>query len=257
MRLAMEGPRPLSPLEREAVELVFWDSIDPCDVHVTVVEGLIVGEKEVAARYGEGGIIFINRSKFPYTDALDINSRRTNTDKFKPANMNYLCRVIHECAHHWQSIYKKYEERGPYKPAPYDFSWEELQTLTFRKDQHDVVLPESKERLPEPHELRKEQYASAAQVYFVIAWQLRHSSNSLVNLTTHGSREKIVGPVYRYHEIDAIPHADSTKPDVPFNLCDPVPPGRRVSRECAGHLSYHFGPYLVDLRSGGREQWAG
>ena len=33
MPLPLEGPRPLSPLEREAVELVFEDSLDRCDVY--------------------------------------------------------------------------------------------------------------------------------------------------------------------------------------------------------------------------------
>ena len=38
MPLPLEGPRPLSPLEREAFRLVFWDSLDPCDVYVAVFD---------------------------------------------------------------------------------------------------------------------------------------------------------------------------------------------------------------------------
>ena len=96
MGLEVQGPRPLSPLEREAVDLVFDGSIDPCDVHLTVMEYIQHTVQNVAADYIKGGIIRIGRSKFLHTDALDINSTLENTDKFKPANMNYLCRVIHE-----------------------------------------------------------------------------------------------------------------------------------------------------------------
>lgn len=51
MPLAMEGPRPLSPLELEAFRLVFWDSIDPCDVYVAVIDD----SKEHDASYGMAG----------------------------------------------------------------------------------------------------------------------------------------------------------------------------------------------------------
>ncbi len=242
MPLTMEGPRPLSPLEREAFRLVFWDSIDPCDVYVIVVEDIEHTVPGTAADYG-GGRIRISRSKFPYTDALGIDSTLANTDIFKPGNMNYLSRLIHECTHHWQSIYKKYTWRGPSdaKSAPYGFSWKELQILAFIRDQNTYL--QDPEKFPEAHhELLKEQHASAAQVYFIIQWQLEHSSDPLVNLTyAWGGPDERVGPVERYSEIsDRAVRGQS---------------GPWVSRADARGLSSHFNAYLVDLRSGGR--WAG
>ena len=251
MPLPLEGPRPLSPLEREAVDLVFEDSIDPCDVYLTVLPVIEHAVGSTAASYAEGQIK-INRSKFLHTDALNIKSRRAKTDIFKLANMSYLSRVIHECTHHWQSVHNKYTNRGPYENAPHKFSWEELQTLRFMKAQHKLgPLNPGSEHPPEPHELLNEQHASAAQVYFVIAWQLEHSSDHLVNLTFRSTEEDRVGPVERYYRIHAIPHAKTFKPDVPFDLCDPVPPGRRVSRECAMDIANDFNVFLKDLRRWG------
>ena len=232
MPLPLEGPRPLSPLEREAVDLVFEDSIDPCDVFVSA----FYDSSRERAYYGRGGKITLNRSQF-WDVNLHMKSSHANTEILKPANIRYLSALIHECTHHWQSVYKKYTERGPYDPPPYDFSWEELQTLTFRKEQHDVVLPESEKPLPEPHDVRKEQYASAAQVYFVIAWQLKHlPEDSDVSLTYEGLNR--VGPVDRYHEIRKLDDDNDGK--------------LIVSRNVAECLTYHFNVYLNNLRSEGR-----
>lgn len=242
MPLPLEGPRPLSPLEREAVGLVFWDSIDLCGVYVSVTDY----QKAQAGGYSDHGHFRLGRDELPYAN-LHKNSSSADRDILAPANIACLSTLIHECVHHWQSVYMKYTERGPYEPVPYDFSWEELQTLTFRKDQHDVVLPKPQKPLPEPHDVRKEQFASMAQVYFIIAWQLRHSSDPLVNFTKGTGKKSSVGPIDRYHEIKV--------------MVEP-PPGEYpsevwVSRKVAGDIIYHFNPYLVELRSGGRKQWAG
>ena len=251
MGLQVQGPRPLSPLERASVELVFEDSIDPCDVYITVLENLEHTVVGAAASYSNGGIK-VNGLKFEDTDGLDINSTLENTDKFKPPNMSYLSRVIHECTHHWQSVHNQYTDRGPYENAPYHFSWEELQELTFIKAKHKLgPLNKGAEHPPEGHELLKEQYASMAQVYFVIAWQLKHSSDRLVNLTFGLHGERRVGPVERYYRIRDIPYADSVNPVPPVNLCDPLPPGRRVSRDCAMDIANDFNVFLRDLRRWG------
>ena len=93
----MGGPRVLSPLERDAFNLVFWESIDEWDINLTIAEVDTPGSK---AGYSRNGNIRIDAADFPYTDALDINSTRANTDIFKPGNMEYLCTLIHECTHH-------------------------------------------------------------------------------------------------------------------------------------------------------------
>ena len=251
MPLEVQEPRPLSPLEREAVELVFWDSLDPCDVYLRVIDD----PKVHNGGNRDDGNIWINKYVFPYADALNIDSTLANTDILKPGNMKYLSTLIHECTHSWQHAYKRYTDRGPEDPVPYDFSWDELQTLKFMKEKHpDLGKPY--ESLGKQHELLKEQYASAAQVYFLIAWQLKYSSNSLVNLTSAGVGA-VLGRVERYHKIAAIPTAHPLDPVPSDDSCKAAPPGRRVSRGCASRLSSHFNVYLVDLRSGGRKQWAG
>ena len=234
MPLAMEGPRPLSPLELDAFRLVFWDSIDPCDVYVTV----IVDSKEHDASYGGAGAITLNRYTFPHAN-LHKNSSPADPDILMPANMRCLSSLIHECTHHWQSVHKKYTYRGPSGTAVYDFSKKELETLNFIKEEHpDLKKPDKFEQEYAP--FLKEQHASAAQVYFLIKWQLHHLLKEAdVNLSYRGLNR--VGTVYRYHEIRKL---------------DDDNDGRViVSRNIAKGLEGHFNRYLHDLRSGGR--WGG
>ena len=176
MPLAMEGPRPLSPLEREAFRLVFWDSIDPCDVYVTVFDDIY---KE-GGYYSGAGSIQINRSTF--LDAnLHMNSTHANTDILKPANIRCLSTLIHECTHYWQEVYGRHTL---YKTF-YDFTKDQL----LKRD-----VPE----------LSANQHASAVQVHFLIAWQLEYRPNgSNVNLTSRSPNpEHNVGPVDRFRNID-------------------------------------------------------
>ena len=196
MPLAMEGTRVLSPLEREAVKLVFEDAIDPWDISLTVVESFEPRQLWAAAKlpqavstYDGDGKIRINRSAFPYTDALHINSTRADTEIFKPGNVRYLSTLIHECTHYWQEVYGQHEGpvshvNAPYRSANHRFTDEQL----LKRD-----VPE----------LSAEQHASAAQVYFVIEWQLRYQPDgSNVNLTSRSpDPERNVGPVDRFNEI--------------------------------------------------------
>ena len=236
MPLPLEGPRPLSPLEQEAFRLVFWDSIDPCDVYVTVFDDIY---KE-GGYYSGAGSIQINRSKF--LDAnLHMNSTHTNTDILKPANIRCLSTLIHECTHHWQWTHKRYQWSGP----------GDVKTLyAFTRNELTEVPPSRKwwDQNPWPNKdldmlnLLKEQHAAAAQVYFVIKWQLEHlPEGSDVNL----SYKKLnrVGTVDRYHEIRKRDNDNDGQ--------------LIVSRDIAEDLTHHFSAYLVDLRSGGQKQWAG
>lgn len=249
MGLQVQGPRPLSPLEQDAVRLVFCGSLNPCDLYVTIYD-----DRRSEANRGsnrDGGNIRINRYKFKYADALNLNSTRANTDIFKPGNMDYLSTLIHESTHQWQWDYKRYQWSGPedVKPLPYTFTREELTEVPPSRKWWDQNPYPNKDL--DNLNLLKEQHASAAQVYFVIAWQLEYSSDGLVNLTTSNEWTR-VGLVKRYHEIAAIPSAHPFDPVPPDDSCDAAPPGRRVSRGCAERLSNHFGRYLVELRSGGR-----
>ena len=129
MPLPLAENRVLSPLERDAVKLVFQNAIDPWDISLTVVESIpreghglqdmipridnqfrplssiprqeiidLLKQKptieqqlppkplpqeikpllgEVASTYDGNGKIRINRSAFPHTEALNINSTRS------------------------------------------------------------------------------------------------------------------------------------------------------------------------------------
>ena len=216
MPLAMEGTRVLSPLERDAVNLVFQDTIDPWDISLTVVEQLerqvtnrlLVTQpwgaikRKVSSTYEGNGKIKINRSAFRHAQALNINSTRSyidltdkrgeRTNPFRPANMHYLSTLIHECTHYWQEVYGRH---GPpvshvntlYQSTNYRFTAEQL----------------SKRDVPE---LLSEQHASAAQVYFLIDWQLRYQpKGSNVYLTSQSIDPKHnVGPVDHFHEFDGL-----------------------------------------------------
>ena len=244
MPLAMEGPRPLSPLEREAVELVFEGSIDPCDVHVTVFDD----PDRDGGYYSGDGHIEINRSTFWEAD-LHLKSAHGNTDILKLANIRCLSTLIHECTHYWQTAYLRYKWAGP-SPSQYKFTLKELTELHPLKHKYEEINTWFAELgRKDILNLLKEQHASAAQVYFMIAWQLKHlPKDSDVNLShpPPNSRPRppnYVGSLHRYHEI---PKLDDDNDGRLF-----------VSRDVAEDLAYHFSAYLVELRSGGREVWAG
>ena len=242
MPLPLEGPRPLSPLEREAVELVFWDSIDPCDVYLTVLEEL----RGHAATYGGQGQININKKKFERTDALHVNSTSADPRILEPGNIKYLSSLIHECTHYWQAFYERYQWCGPSKQVPYEFTRSELTGLPPSRKWWNLNPRTNKDL--DMLNLLKEQHASAAQVYFIIAWQLKHlPKGSDVNLSHRRAPKNpppnYVGSVHRYDEI--------------FKLDDDNDGRLFVSRDVAEDLAYHFSAYLVELRSGGRKQWAG
>ena len=241
MPLPLEGPRPLSPLELEAFRLVFWDSIDPCDVHVTVTDDSTKSD----GAYSPPGHIRLNSYTFPHAN-LHKNSSSEDPDILAPANIACLSTLIHECVHHWQSVYQKYIDVGPGNTRVDDFSKKELETLKFIREEHPGLKDPEKFDKEYP-QLLKEQFASIAQVYLIIAWQLRHSSDPLVNLTTGTGQKSSVGPIARYHEIK-----ERVKPP-PYEYPSEV----WVSREVAGDIIYYFNPYLVELRSGGRKRWAG
>ncbi len=225
MPLTMEGTRVLSPLERDAVQLVFKNAIDPWDISLTVVESFEPRQLWAAAKlpqagstYDGDGKIRINRSAFPHTDALHINSTRGNTDEFKPANMHYLSTLIHECTHYWQEVYGRH---------------------TFYKNFYDFTQDQLLKR--DVPELSANQHASAAQVYFLIDWQLENRpKGSNVNLTSQSpDPAHNVGPVDRFEKIDWVVGIQHR-------------PNRRVftSKQARRVRDNSFGWLLVELRYG-------
>ena len=205
--LVVGGPRVLSPLERDAFNLVFWNSINPWDINLTIAEEDTPGS---ASGYTGNGDVRIDAADFQYADALHINSTLADTDIFKPGNMQYLCTLIHECTHHWQSTHQRFNYRGPDVDASYIFTPQMLEDL----------------------DLYSERYAAAAQIWFLIGWQLRyHTAGNPVDLTH--SHPNPVGPTFRYTRIRNIPHVNAR---------------RIVGPALALDLQDDFSVYLNDLR---------
>ena len=196
MALPLEGTRVLSPLERDAVNLVFQKSIDPWDISLTIVEEI----PSVVSTYHGGGKIRINKSALPHTQALNINSTfkyldltheppdSEQTEPFRPGNMHYLSTLIHECVHYWQELYGVCTDPEGHRNPLYDFTHAQLQQ----------------------RDLSEEQHASAGQVYFLLAWQLCNQPDGYnVDLTTQPPNR--VGPADRYNLIDLIGHTDGRR----------------------------------------------
>ena len=229
--------RPLSPLERDAVDLVFRGSIDLSKISVTVVKffeppPLWAAAKlpQVASTHDGDGNIKIRQSAFPHTKGIQIHGATTRGAKaqiFKPANMHYLSTLIHECTHYWQGFYGRHgpavsHANAPPQPADYEFDSKQLK-------ERDVPA------------LSSEQHAAAVQVYFLIAWQLRYLvEDSLVNLTSRSENSELdVGPVHRFLDIDNLANTQNT--DCP----------RIITYENARNLiDVNFGWLLVELRYG-------
>ena len=224
MLLSRQGPRDLSPIEQKAVDLVFRGAIEPGKISLTVVENIeewvqnipldikpvsvdpstqllpnqesgLGNPLQVASTYDGDGKIRINRSAFPFT-GLDEDSDLTSKDKdpsglgelkdpFRPGNMHYLSTLIHECTHYWQEVYGRHGEPSLPVSESYRFYRGQLST-------RDVSG------------LSAEQHASAAQVCFLIEWQLKHQpKGSDVNLTSRSKNPRHnVGPVDRFINID-------------------------------------------------------
>lgn len=252
MPLPLAVNRILSPMEREAVELVFKDpgdpeeksAINPESIKLTIVEALEpefrpqqnqIGvpwaalKREVASTYDGDGLIRISQSAFPHTDLNESSTRADmDTDEFKPGNMHYLSTLIHECTHYWQDLYWRHGPPVYHVKAPqftdFQFAYEQL----------------SKRDVPD---LSSEQHASAVQVYFLIAWQLQNRFGTPdVNLTSQSEdAAQNVGPVDRFLTMD-----------LPYYRSDET--GSRIfdNKKALDLRDNYFGWLIVELRYGWR-----
>ncbi len=156
LALRIHGPRRLSPLEKDAVRLVFGNSRSFTDDRIeNKIRVKLVWEFPGQPWHGSenDGLITIVIRKHPFTDFLNHSSTRGTVDIFKPGNMSYLNTFIHECTHWWQDDNDRYDFTIPGGTERYNFDYDTLQDLTFRD---------------------KEAHASAAATWFVIGWQLKY-----------------------------------------------------------------------------------
>ena len=279
MPLQVQGPRDLSPLEAAAVYLVFGvppnkHSIAPSEFQLEVVESIggpdgqglrninqemvdpsiqrsLVGQQgprkpvtwgeikqvplkpvtwitikqvQVDSTYDRSGLITISRSAFPHTDDLREGSTLRNTEQLKPANIHYLSTLIYQCTRYWQWTYDLHMKPIPKSGSAYHFTKSHLMKA---------------KKFPG---LVAERHASAAQVYFVLAWQLRYlRPDADVNLTSQPPDS--VGPVDRYDEIAHEEHNENGQRIVPYEL---------VAR-----WRNDFRDYILDLQdAGARKRFA-
>ena len=194
MPLQVQGARSLSDLEKDAVRLVFGDSInpdaeDPDDIDqrmtVEVAEEIISGGSGVAGSYGGNGRVKISRLMHQFAEDLDGDTTVDDIDLTIPNNIKYLATLVHETGHHWQRVYDRYDNRVP----EYEFNNEVLEDLDFEC---------------------KEQHASVGQVYFILKWQLHHGHDP-IDITQSAFLQKNVGPVDRYEPIVDIPHNNNKR----------------------------------------------
>ena len=211
MPLVVQNRRDLSPLERDAINLAFDGAVNPDDLTVEVSNQIIfdlgggVTDAAHGAHHGNGEIE-ISRVQHANAENLHLFSTVDTVDLTVPNNIKYLATLVHESAHHWQSVNQRYTNRVPI----YNFNAETLQLADFEC---------------------KEQHASTAQVYFVVAWQLHHGIDP-VDLTDNRFLPRMVGPTNRMARIKEIPHIQ----------------GRRlVAVALAESIRDDFNNFLVDL----------
>ena len=222
--LRAHGPRRLSPLEIDAVRLVFGSSRSFTDTLIRdKIRIHLVWEIDGQPKWRASetdGLIRIAIRHHPFTDFLNHSSTRDNVDIFKAGNMAYLNTFIHECTHWWQADNDRYNNAIQGGTERYEFDSDTLRNLTF----------------PD-----KESHASAAATWFVIGWQLTYRDSELdplINLSQSPPPEAAVGTINRYSVI-----RDLNADPMLFS------PGRWVTRQRAEELSSPFTALLTELRS--------
>ena len=151
------GLRALSPLETEALNLIFKGTINADQFELTM-DPTIKGRGSFGGLNEEGK--FDVRIHPDFYAGLDGNSSLANTEVLDPDIIKALGIFIHESTHAWQFTYKAFRRPAPLRTPPpgggdyYGFNTFELATL----------------------QLGKEQHASAVQAYFHIFWQLKRGA---------------------------------------------------------------------------------
>ena len=175
-----DGLHALSPLETEALSLIFKGTINADDFEITMDPTLGEGKRATFGGLNEEGKFDVTIHPDFYA-GLDGNSSFDNTDVLDPDVVNALGIFIHEATHAWQFTYKAFRGRSPLRPIPpggggfYGFNTFELTSLLLGWEQH----------------------ASAVQPYFHIFWQLKRGA-TIIDLSMD----------FRYHDLPQQMHWD-------------------------------------------------
>ncbi len=151
--LQTEAPRPLSPLEADAINSVFQGSINPAGLRIQIIHTSNRGS------YDHSQKLIKVREDLYDAAGLSANSTASAVNVLSHAVIDYLSTVIHEAMHSWGRVYGgfdgyKYNILYGVKYTNYGFSFAELRAL----------------------DLGREQSASAVASAFILKWQLDHGA---------------------------------------------------------------------------------
>ena len=151
--LQTEAPRPLSPLEADAINSMFQGSIDPTTLEIQIAHTGNRGSYNHSLKR-------ITVSEELYDAAgLSANSTASTVNVLSPAVIDYLSTVVHEAMHSWGREYGGFDGyraiivNGKVK-VTYGFNFAQLAAL----------------------DLAREQSASAVASAFILKWQLDHGA---------------------------------------------------------------------------------
>ena len=213
--LQTEAPRPLSPLEAEAINFMFQGSINPNDLTIQIVHNLFGGG--YAGSYSSVNKQIKIDSKYYEGMGLHANSTTSGDLVLSHDVITYLSILIHEATHHWQAEYGGWTKPkiGAAGKNLYRFDFDELSSLN----------------------LGNEQFASAVSNAFILKWQLDHGTEMVaLRFRSFGRWVYNDNP-----NNDGRPGPSSAKVNGGW--------GPRVNRTVAGSLLWFFKPLMAHIGS--------
>ena len=97
--LQTEAPRPLSPLEAEAINFMFQGSINPAGLQIQITHMRHRGS------YSHSEKLIRVREDLYDVAGLSPDSMASADNVLSPAVIDYLSTVVHEAMHHWSREY--------------------------------------------------------------------------------------------------------------------------------------------------------
>ena len=216
--LQTEAPRPLSPLETEAINFMFQGSINPAGLQIQITH---MNTGRGSYNHDEK---LIRVSEDLYDAAgLSPDSTVSAGIVLSPAVIDYLSTVVHEAMHSWSRTYGGFDW---YRPTPtgagalYGFNFAQLAAL----------------------DLAREQSASAVAGAFILKWQLHHGAEVIDLDFVNFGRFSFNGPPNDINN----PHGLLGNP---FGPSVAGAWGKRADRTIAGSLLWFFNPLLAHVGS--------
>ena len=209
--LQTEAPRPLSPLEADAINSMFQGSIDPTTLEIQIAHTGNRGSYNHSLKR-------ITVSEELYDAAgLSANSTASTVNVLSPAVIDYLSTVVHEAMHSWGREYGGFDGYRVTSTGDvnYGFNFDQLAAL----------------------DLAREQSASAVSSAFILKWQLDHGAEMVALRFANFTR-------WRYnHNPNTDGHYGPSSARVNGGW------GPIVNRTIAGSLLWFFKPLMAHIGS--------